>query len=219
MTKLSTYFTLFMTLLLFTACGAKSSGNSAASAAPPVANLSSSLVAAASSSSISTGQTVTFSVIGGTAPYTWIVTSGGGTLDSSTGASVLYTASNSAGLVYVSVTDSLGATTSVSVNVASTSSTSAYTCNGNYSGTLGSHAASFQFTTNGTALTGYMVYAGYKFALTGTCGASGVSFVLTSAGDTFTGTFGTPTGALAPISGTYLNAYTGTTQTWTATPL
>src|SRR5688572_10628667 len=118
MTPLLSYLTVLMTFLFLTACGAKSSGNSAGSTAPLDTGVAGqALVAASSSSSIAAGGTTTFSVIGGTAPYNWTVTSGGGTLNSSTGASVVYTASNTAGLAYVTVSDSAGHTTSASVNV------------------------------------------------------------------------------------------------------
>ena len=223
MTPLSAYFTVFATFLLLTACGAKSSGGSAASTAPAALAQPQALVAAASQSSVATGATTTFSVIGGTGPYTWTITSGGGTLSSSTGSSVIHTASNSAGMVYLSVRDSLGSSATASVNVVgggTVNPTAGKICSGNYAVTLGTYAATATLQTSGTTLSGVLNYAGYPFALTGTCTAGGVSFTLTETGDTFNGTFAANAGGSprAAIAGTYTNVYYGSTQNWTATP-
>ncbi len=224
MNKLSSFLTALTSALLVSACGAKSSGNGTAPSLPSTVSTTSSLVAAASNSSVAISGTVTFSVIGGTQPYTWSIQSGGGSLSSTTGASVVYTAGSAAGVAFLTVTDSVGATANASVTIIGSTttppSTSGNVCNGNYSATLGSYPASFQFATNGTALSGVLNYAGYQFPLVGTCTSSGISFQLTNSGDTFQGSFAAnPSGAArAAMGGTYNNVYYGTTQTWTATP-
>jgi hypothetical protein len=224
MTPMSAYFTVFATFLLLTACGAKSSGGSAASTAPAALTQPQALVAAASQSSVATGATTTFSVIGGTGPYTWTITSGGGTLSSSSGASVIHTASNTAGMVYLSVRDSLGSSATASVNVVAGGTVAnpnvGKVCSGNYAVTLGTYAATATLQTSGSSLSGILYHAGYPFALTGSCTTGGVSFTLTETGDTFNGTFAANSGGAprAAISGTYTNVYYGSTQNWTATP-
>jgi hypothetical protein len=224
MTQLSAYFTVFATFLLLTACGSKTSGGNAASTAPAASAQPQALVAAASQPNVAPGATVTFSVIGGMAPYTWSITSGGGTLNSSTGASVIYTASSSAGMAYLRVNDSSGNSATASVNVVVGGGTinpnAGKVCTGNYAVTLGTFSATATFQTNGTTLSGVLNYAGYPFALAGSCNSGGVTFTLTETGDTFSGTFAANSGGAprAAIAGTYTNVYYGSTQNWTATP-
>ena len=223
MTPLSSFFTVLATFFLLTACGAKSSGGSAASTAPAALAQPQALVAAASQPSVAAGASTTFSVIGGTGPYTWTIASGGGTLNSSTGMSVIHTASNSAGMVYLSVRDSLGSSATASVNViagVTVNPTSGNICSGNYAVTLGTYTATATLQTSGTTLSGVLIYAGYPFALTGSCTPTAVNFTLTETGDTFAGTFAANPGSAprATIRGTYMNVYFGSTQNWTATP-
>lgn len=224
MTKSSAYFTVFATFLLLTACGSKSSGGDAASTEPAALAQPQALVAAASQPSVAAGATTTFSVIGGMAPYTWSITSGGGTLSSSTGASVIHTASSSAGMAYLRVSDSSGNSATASVNVVAGGGTVnpnvGKVCNGNYAVTLGTFSATATLQTSGTTLSGVLNYAGYPFALTGSCTTGGVSFTLTETGDTFNGTFAANSSGAprAAIAGTYTNVYYGSTQNWTATP-
>ncbi len=222
---MTTYFTILLTFLFLTACGSKSTGNSAASSVPLATDVlaPSSLIATVSASSVAPGAIVTASVIGGTAPYTWVITSGGGTLSSSAGTSVVYTAGPTAALAYLTVTDAVSATTTVSVNIStggtSVGTTAGNVCQGNYAITLGALSATAQFTTTGTTLSGTLLYAGYPFTVQGTCAPTGVSFVLAESGDTFTGTFTNPNNAArASIAGTYQNVYYNSTQNWTATP-
>ncbi len=136
---------------------------------------------------------------------------------------MIFTAGNTAGLAYITVTDSAGASGTVSVNVSGTTTTTPVTdgkvCQGNYAVTLGTYAAAAQLTTTGGTLNGILIFGGHQYPLQGTCTAMGVAFTLIETGDTFTGTFGANGGAArAPITGTYLNVYYGSTQTWTATP-
>lgn len=223
MAKLSFQLTLLLTATVLTACGAKSKSNNAASAAalPAVTSTTpQALVAAASLSTVAPGGTVTFSVIGGTAPYTWTIQSGGGSMSSTTGASITYTAGSSIGVAFLSVTDANNNSANATVTISSTNSgASGNVCSGNYSATLGSYPASFQFQTSGTTLTGYLTYAGYQYPLVGTCDTNAINFTLTNTGDTFTGSFVTnTTSTRSSMQGTYNNVYFGTTQTWTATP-
>ena len=222
MAKLSFQLTLLLTATILSACGAKSKSNNAASALPTVASTTpQALVAAASLSTVAPGGTVTFSVIGGTAPYTWSIQSGGGAMSSTTGASITYTAGSSIGVAFLSVSDSAGNTANASVTIATTTTptTSGNVCSGNYTATLGTYPASFQFTTSGTTLTGYLTYAGYQYPLVGTCDTNAINFTLTKTGDTFTGSFvANTTSTRSSMQGTYNNVYFGTTQSWTATP-
>lgn len=222
MLKLSLKLTVLFTAIFLTACGAKSKSNNAASALPAATSTTpQALVAAASLSSVAPGGTVTFSVIGGTAPYTWSIQSGGGSMSSTTGASITYTAGSNIGVAFLSVSDSAGNTANASVTIASTTTTttSGNVCSGYYAATLGTYAASFQFQTSGTTLTGYLSYAGYQYPLVGTCDSNAINFTLTTTNDTFTGSFvANTTSTRSSMQGTYNNVYFGTTQTWTATP-
>ena len=64
--------------------------------------------------SLAVNNTTTFSVTGGTGPFTYSVLSGGGAINSATG---LYTAPATSGLATVKVTDSLGATATANVTI------------------------------------------------------------------------------------------------------
>lgn len=217
------YFTVIATLIFTSACAKKTGGGSSTEAAATAG-----LTVASSAYSLAPGGTSTLSLVGGSAPYTWTVASGGGTLSATNGISVTFTAGSTAGMAYVTVHDSTSLSGVVNISVVSgtvvdpttPTGTAGNICSGNYAGTLGAYSASFQFSTSGSALSGVMVYGGYNFPLTGTCSTSGMSFTLTETGDTFTGSFvaNTSGAARASMSGTYRNVYYGSTQNWTAVP-
>jgi alpha-tubulin suppressor-like RCC1 family protein len=63
---------------------------------------------------LAVNNTFTFSAVGGAGPYSFAVTSGGGTVDSATG---LFTAPGVSGSAAVTATDSLGATSTASITI------------------------------------------------------------------------------------------------------
>lgn len=138
-------------------------------------------------SPIPVGGTVTLTVFGGTGPYTWQIVTGGGTLGSTTGSQVTYTAPAAAGSVTVMVADSANHNLSATIPIAGQSTT---TCSGYYAinsqgrgpGTL------FLAPSAGGAITGSLSDGSGTFTLSGACTATNVTFTLND-GTVFTGQF------------------------------
>lgn len=137
---------------------------------------------------IPVGGTVQLSVQGGTGPYTWQITSGGGTLSSNTGATVSYTAPASTGSVGLTVSDSAGNSLSGSIPISGVSQQQ--TCSGYYAINAQGATGTLYLVPTGTgAVTGTLIYDGGSTAnLSGTCTATAITFT-TSDGSVYSGGF------------------------------
>lgn len=218
MTSKYSGFLFSLSILVLTACGSTKHGTSSAASSNAV--VSGALVATASSYTIAPYASSTLSVIGGTAPYTWTVSSGG-TVNTNTGTSVVFTAGASTGTGIINVSDSAGNSTSVIITISTSTSTSVSgnVCSGSYAATLGSYTGTFIFATGSSgALTGYLTYAGHTYPLTGTCTTSAISFTLTETGDAFSGTFVANSSSRSSMTGTFYNVYLAKYMSWTAVP-
>lgn len=164
-------------------------------------------------SPIPVGGNVTLSVVGGTGPYTWSITAGGGTLAQTTGQAVGYTAPAQAGSVTVLVQDSKGASLSATIPISGQSQT---TCNGYYAlNAYGSTGTLYLSPGNNGAITGSLNYNGSTFSLTGTCTANNITFTLND-GTVFTGGFYYT--QFDPYIASMVGTFGAQGQTWVAVP-
>jgi len=164
-------------------------------------------------SPIPVGGNVTLSVTGGTGPYSWQITAGGGALAQTTGAYVGYTAPAQAGSVTVLVQDSKGASLSATIPISGQSQT---TCNGYYAmNAYGSTGTLYLAPGAAGAITGSLIYNGSTFSLTGTCTATNITFTL-SDGTVFTGGFYYT--QFDPYIASMVGTFGSSGQTWVAVP-
>lgn len=171
--------------------------------------------------SVAPGGSVSFSVTGGTAPYTYsVVTTGGGSFISNT-----YTAPSTAGSYVIQVNDSVG--NSAQTTVAVGTSAVASSCEGKYNITITGGGLATPDTgslnlieDSSGNLGGYLTLSGFTYPMSGTCSVGGttgtISMTNIDFNSTYSGTFTLNGSSGSSLTGSaQLNG--GSLASWTAT--
>ncbi len=182
-----------------------SNGNSAT--ASLTVSGSGGLTVTPSTMSVIPNSAVSISASGGSGSYTWTVSLGSGTLSSSSGESVVFTAPPTIGQTsVVTVIDTSGLSgTSMIITSSAASTAAAGSCDGTFTFTQGNNSATLKLVEDASGnVAGSLTWSGSNSGdfVSGTCLGTSVNFTDTTSNTTYTGSFYSGSTGVALI-GTY----------------